>query len=139
MFNSINMSHVFVLDQNEAFDFYVNKLGLEVGTDLDMGFMRFLTVRVPGDAGREIFLELPGPPGMDAEAGEMTRLLVSKGATGFCFGLTTDDCQKTYETLKARGVEFTDEPTQQPYGIDCGARDPFGNHFRIVQPAQLPM
>ncbi len=135
MFNSINMSHVFVLDQDEALDFYVNKLGLEVGSDLDMGFMRWLTVRVPGEAGREIFLELPGPPGMDAASGDMVRELVSKGATGFCFGLTTDDCQGTYDTLKARGVEFTDEPTEQPYGIDCGARDPFGNHFRIVQPA----
>ena len=136
MFNSINMSHVFVLDQDEALDFYVNKLGLEVGVDMNFGPMRFLTVRVPGDPGREILLELPGPPGMDPASGELTRELVAKGATGFTFGLTTDDCRKTYDTLKERGVEFTEEPTAQPYGVDCGARDPFGNHFRIVQLAQ---
>jgi uncharacterized glyoxalase superfamily protein PhnB len=70
---------------------------------------------------------------MDAASGEQVRDLVTKGATGFNFGLTTDDCHKTYEELSARGVEFTQEPTEQPYGIDCGARDPFGNHFRIVQ------
>jgi uncharacterized glyoxalase superfamily protein PhnB len=95
--------------------------------------MRWLTVRVPGDPSREILLEKPAPPSMDPASVEQVRELVSKGATGFSFGLTTDDCQKTYETLKERGVEFTDEPTQRPYGIDCGARDPFGNHFRVVQ------
>jgi uncharacterized glyoxalase superfamily protein PhnB len=91
---------------------------------------------VPGDLGREILLELPGPPGMDPESGEQTRELVAKGTTGFTFGLTTDDCRKSYETLKERGVEFTRGPTEQPYGVDCGGRDPFGNHFRIVQLAQ---
>jgi uncharacterized glyoxalase superfamily protein PhnB len=133
MFNSINISHVFVLDQDEALDFYVNKLGLEVSADIDFGAMRWLTVRVPGETGRDILLEKPGPPSMDEASGAQVRELVSKGATGFTFGLTTDDCQKTYETLRDRGVEFTQEPTQQPYGIDCGARDPFGNHFRFVQ------
>ena len=133
MFNSINMSHVFVLDQDQAYDFYVNKLGLEVSADIDMGFMRWLTVRVPGQAGRDILLERPGPPGMDEQAGEQVRELVTKGATGFTFGLTTDDCRKTYQALKERGVEFTDEPTERPYGIDAGFRDPFGNGFRMVQ------
>ncbi|MHA3702450.1 VOC family protein [Jatrophihabitans sp. YIM 134969] len=134
MWNSINMSHVFVLDQEEAKTWYTEVLGLEVSADMDFGPMRWLTVRVPGTTGRDILLELPGAPGMDDASGAATRELVTKGATGFTFGLTTDDCHKTYETLKERGVEFTDPPTQQPYGIDCGARDPFGNHFRIVQP-----
>lgn len=133
MYNSINLSHVFVLDQDQALDFYVNTLGLELSADIDFGAMRWLTVRVPGEPGRDILLELPGPPAMDEATGAQVRELVSKGATGFTFGLTTDDCRKTYETLKARGVEFTEEPTEQPYGVDCGARDPFGNHFRIVQ------
>jgi catechol 2,3-dioxygenase-like lactoylglutathione lyase family enzyme len=133
MFNHINMSHIFVLDQDEALDFYVNKLGLEVGADVDFGTMRWLTVRVPGDPTREILLELPAPPSMDDKSAEQVRDLVTKGATGFTFGLTTDDCQKTYETLSARGVEFNDKPTDRGYGIDCGGRDPFGNHFRIVQ------
>jgi predicted enzyme related to lactoylglutathione lyase len=136
MYNQINISHVFVLDQDEALEFYVGKLGLEVGSDQDLGFMRWLTVRVPGDPTREILLERPGPPAMDEASGVQVRDLVTKGATGFTFGLTTDDCQKTYETLRDRGVEFSQEPTQQPYGIDCGGRDPFGNHFRIVQLAK---
>ncbi|MFW6203662.1 MAG: VOC family protein [Actinomycetota bacterium] len=135
MLNSITISHIWVFDQDEALDFYVGKLGLEVGSDIDLGFMRWLTVRVPGEQGREILLEVPGPPSVDEAAGEQIRELVSKGATGFTAGFTTDDCRKTYETLKARGVEITQEPTEQSYGTDIGLRDPFGNHIRINQPA----
>jgi uncharacterized glyoxalase superfamily protein PhnB len=138
MLNHINISGVFVLDQDEALDFYVNKLGLEVGTDMDLGFMRWLTVRVPGDAGREILLERPGPPGMDDDAATPIRELVTKGATGFTVGFTTDDCRTTYETLVERGVEITQEPIERFYGTDIGLRDPFGNHIRIVQPAAPP-
>ena len=133
MLNSINISHVFVLDQDQALDFYCGKLGLEVAQDQNLGFMRWLTVRVPGDTGREILLEKPGPPGMDEKSAEQVRQLVSKGATGFTVGFTTSDVRQTYETLKARGVEFTQEPTEHEYGTDMGLRDPFGNHMRIVQ------
>jgi catechol 2,3-dioxygenase-like lactoylglutathione lyase family enzyme len=137
MYNAINLSHIFVLDQDKALDFYVNKLGLEVSNDMDLGFMRWLTVRVPGQPGRDVLLEKPGPPAMDEATAEKVRELVSKGATGFTLGLTTDDCRKTYKTLLARGVEFTEEPTEHAYGIDIALRDPFGNHLRIVQlPAQ---
>ncbi|MQA03660.1 MAG: VOC family protein [Streptosporangiales bacterium] len=133
MLKTINISHIFVLDQDEALDFYVNKLGLEVSADQDLGDMRWLTVSVPGEPGRQILLEKPGPPSTDENAAEQIRELITKGASGFNVGFTTDDCRKTYQTLKERGVEFTDEPTERPYGIDCGGRDPFGNHFRIVQ------
>jgi catechol 2,3-dioxygenase-like lactoylglutathione lyase family enzyme len=133
MFSRINLSSVFVLDQDEALDFYVGKLGLEVGTDQDLGFMRWLTVRVPGDPSRELLLERPGPPAMDDATAGQVRELVAKGATGGWFGLATDDVRKTYETLKARGVELTEEPTERPYGTDFGLRDPFGNSIRIVQ------
>src|ERR1700741_4767014 len=109
MLNSIHISHVFVADQDKAVDFYVGKLGLEVSNDIDLGFMRWLTVRVPGQPGRDILLEKPGPPGMDEAAGEQIRDLVTKGATGFTVGFTTDDCRKEYERLKARGVEITQE------------------------------
>jgi predicted enzyme related to lactoylglutathione lyase len=138
MLNSIHISNVFVLDQDEALDFYVGKLGLEVSNDMDLGFMRWLTVRVPGEPGREILLEKPGPPAMDEATAEKVRELVTKGATGFAVGFTTSDCRKTYETLVARGAEFTQEPTEQPYGIDVGLRDPFGNHIRIAQLAAQP-
>jgi len=137
MLDSINISHVFVPDQDKALDFYVGKLGLEVAQDQPLGFMRWLTVRVPGDASREILLEVPAPPGMDEKSAATVRELISKGATGFTVGFTTSNCRKTYETLKARGVEFTSEPTEQTYGIDCGLRDPFGNHIRIVQLAAV--
>ena len=138
MYNSINISSIFVLDQDEAVDFYVGKLGLEVSSDMDLGFMRWLTVRVPGQPGRDVLLELPGPPGMDEKSAAQVRELVTKGATGFSLGLTTDNVQKTYETLKARGVEISEEPTEHPYGTDFGLRDPFGNHLRIVQLAVQP-
>ncbi|MGW0226703.1 VOC family protein [Actinopolymorpha singaporensis] len=133
MFTTTRISQIFVLDQDEALDFYVGKLGLEVSADIDLGFMRWLTVRVPGDSDRDILLEKPGPPSHDEATAAQIRELVTKGALGFTVGFTTDDCHKTYETLRAKGVEFTDEPTDRDYGIDCGARDPFGNHFRFVQ------
>jgi catechol 2,3-dioxygenase-like lactoylglutathione lyase family enzyme len=138
MLNAITISHIWVLDQDQALDFYVGKLGLEVGTDMDLGFMRWLTVRVPGDESRNILLEKPGPPAMDEATAAQVRELVAKGASGFTVAFSTDDCQKTYETLKARGVEFTQEPTERFYGTDIGVRDPFGNHIRITQPAAQP-
>src|SRR5215472_14726653 len=138
MLTAITISHVWVFDQDVARDFYVDKLGLEVRNDMNLGFMRWLTVGIPGDQTREILLELPGPPSVDAQAAAQIRELISKGATGFTVGFTTDDCRKTYETLVARGVEFTQEPTTQSYGTDVGLRDPFGNHIRIVQPAAQP-
>jgi uncharacterized glyoxalase superfamily protein PhnB len=134
MLNHINISGVFVLDQDEALDFYVNKLGLEVSNDMDLGFMRWLTVRAPGDTTREILLEKPGPPGMDDDAANQIRELLTKGASGFSVGFTTDDCRKTYETLVERGVEITQEPVERFYGTDIGIRDPFGNNIRIVEP-----
>ncbi len=138
MLKSISISHVWVLDQDQALDFYVGKLGLEMTSDVDLGFMRWLTVGVPGQPGRDILLELPAPPSLDEASAKQVRELVSKGATGFTVGFTTDDCRKTYATLKAKGVEFTQEPVEQSYGIDCGLRDPFGNAIRIVQPAAQP-
>lgn len=133
MLKSITISNVFVFDQDQALDFYVGTLGLEVGSDLDLGFMRWLTVHVPGDTSREILLELAAPPSVDPASAEAVRELVSKGATGFTVGFATDDCRATFERLRDAGVEITQEPVEQTYGIDIGLRDPFGNHLRIVQ------
>jgi hypothetical protein len=94
--------------------------------------MRWLTVRVPG-SDREVLLEVPGPPAHDeATAGEV-RALLAKGALGLGFILTVDDCRATYEAWSAAGVEFTQEPTEHFYGIDCGVRDPFGNNLRVTE------
>jgi catechol 2,3-dioxygenase-like lactoylglutathione lyase family enzyme len=135
MFNSISHSGIYVLDQDEALDFYVGKLGFEVTADFDLGFMRWLTVSVAGNPDHHILLEKPGPPMMTDEVAGQIRDLLTKGALGLSIILTTDDCRKTYDELKAKGVEFLDEPTEQPYGIDCGFRDPFGNQGRITQPS----
>jgi catechol 2,3-dioxygenase-like lactoylglutathione lyase family enzyme len=139
MFNRIRITSVYVLDQDEALDFYVGKLGFEVDTDVDLGFMRWLTIKLPADPERELLLEVPGPPALADEVAAQVRDLVTKGAMGVAAILTTDDCQKTYDTLVAKGVEFTETPTKQPYGIDCALRDPFGNHLRITQPAGEPV
>jgi len=133
MLNTINISHVFVFDQQKALDFYVGKLGLEVSADMDLGVMRWLTVRAPGDPSHDILLEVPGAPAMDPKTAEQVRELISKGASGFAAGFTTSDVQKTYEDLKKKGVEIADELTERDYGTDFGLRDPFGNHLRIVQ------
>ncbi|HTE60118.1 MAG TPA: VOC family protein [Solirubrobacteraceae bacterium] len=133
MLNNIRLSALFVLDQDQALDFYVGKLGLEVANDVDLGFMRWLTVQLPGQPDREILLEAPGPPAMDDGTAEQVRELVTKGATGGWIGFATDDVRKTYDELLAKGVEFTEEPTERSYGIDCGLRDPFGNAVRITQ------
>ena len=138
MFKSLTLSQLFVLDQQEALDFYVGKLGFTVKQDMDLGFMRWLTVSVPGEPEREVLLEVPGPPAMDAATAERVRELVTKGAGGGWLGLSTEDCVKTYETLRAKGVEFTQEPVERFYGIDCGLRDPFGNAIRIVQYFETP-
>jgi catechol 2,3-dioxygenase-like lactoylglutathione lyase family enzyme len=139
MFNSLSISSIYVLDQDEALDFYVGKLGLEVRNDIDMGFMRWLTVGVPGDEGREILLERPAPPSIDESTAEQVRELVAKGAMGFTAGFTTKDCRGTYEELRAKGVEFTQEPVDRFYGVDCGLRDPFGNNIRLVEPIEGPI
>lgn len=137
MITKLAVTSVKVLDQDEALDFYVNKLGLEPATDIKQGSFRWLTVRVPGDPGSEIFLEEPGPPVHDEDTAAQLRELITKGAMGSLV-LHTDDARGLYETLKARGVtDFTQEPIDHFYGTDLGIRDPFGNAIRILQPAKV--
>ena len=111
MYNThFSRSQIFVLDQDEALDFYINMLGLEVAADVDLGFMRWLTVRVPGDHSARSCSSVPGPPVMDEATAAQVRDLVTKGAMGGALFLTTDDAHSTFETLKDRGVDVTDEP-----------------------------
>ena len=133
MIDSLRISQIFVLDQDKALDFYVDTLGLEKNTDQDLGFMRFLTVNVPGDPDRQILLETPSAPHIDPKSGEQIRDLLTKGRTGGQLFFTTKDARKAYEQLKKKGVEFSQELTEQPYGTDFGLRDPFGNHIRIAE------
>ena len=121
MLTRITHSQVYVLDQDEPLEFYVGKL--EVNTDADLGFMRWLTVNVPGDPDHKILLEKPGTPAHDEATAEQIRDLVTKGAMGAAGIFTVDDLHKTYEELLAKGVEFTEEPTERFHGTDCGLRD----------------
>jgi len=139
MLNRITHTFVHVLDQNEALDFYVGKLGMVVQNDVDLGFMRWLTVSPPEQPDLELGLMLPGPPAYDDGTVEEIRELVSKGAAGGGVIFETDDCRGTYEKLLAAGVEFTEEPTERFYGTDCAFRDPFGNPIRITQPPAGPI
>ena len=138
MLTRLNVASIYVLDKDEALEFYVNKLGLEKGNDVKQGDYSWLTVRVPGEGGTEVSLEQPGSPLHDEATAEQLRELITKGALG---GLVfiTDDARALYETLKERGVEdFTQEPTDHIYGTDMGIRDPFGNHIRILQQGKVP-
>jgi catechol 2,3-dioxygenase-like lactoylglutathione lyase family enzyme len=133
MIASLNVATIYVLDKDEALDFYVGKLGLEKGNDVRQGDYRWLTVRVPGERSTEINLEQPGAPLHDEATAAQIRELVTKGALGGLVFLT-DDARVLYEELKSRGVtDFTQEPTDHFYGTDMGVRDPFGNHIRILQ------
>src|ERR1700674_1638500 len=137
MINRMSVTSVWVLDKEEALDFYVNKLGLEKGSDIKQGTYRWLTVRVPGDPSVEISLEQPGPPAQDEATAAQLRELISKGAMGGVV-FVTDDVRGLYETRKKRGVtDFTQEPPDNFYGTDRGVRDPFGNAIRILQPKKV--
>jgi catechol 2,3-dioxygenase-like lactoylglutathione lyase family enzyme len=126
---------VWVHDQDEALAFYTEKLGLELRDDVtvpELGNFRWLTVGVPGQDVAIVLMAVPGPPVFDEETRDQINALVAKGAaTGLFF--STEDIDSTYEELKGRGVQFQQEPTQQPYGIDTGFRDPSGNQMRVAQ------
>ena len=133
-------AQVWVHDQEEALAFYTEKLGMEVRADVtlpELGNFRWLTV---GPAGQEdvsiVLMPIPGPPVMDPETADQVRTLMAKGFAGTIF-LTTDDVRAAYQELSARGVEFTDQPEERPYGIDSGFRDPSGNSFRLTQVRDL--
>jgi predicted enzyme related to lactoylglutathione lyase len=133
-------AHLWVNDQDEALEFYTQKLGMEVRVDATMpelGNFRWLTVGPAGQPDVSIALMgIPGPPVMDVETADQVRSLMAKGFAGTVF-LTTDDCQASYEELKGRGVEFSEPPEDRPYGIDSGFRDPSGNSIRITQVREL--
>jgi predicted enzyme related to lactoylglutathione lyase len=129
-------AQLWVHDQDEALAFYTDKLGMVVRSDVtmpEMGDFRWLTVG-PADQPdfSVVLMAIPGVPVIDAETADQVRSLMAKGFAGTVF-LTTDDCQASYEALKARGVEFTEAPEERPYGVDAGFRDPSGNAFRLTQ------
>ena len=132
----ISTTQLWVHDQDEALAFWTDKVGFEVREDVtvpEMGNFRWLSVAPPGQSDIAVVLmAIPGPPMIDEGTSAEIANLTAKGFAGTLF-LTTDDCIKAYEEMSARGVEFTEKPTEQPYGIDCGFRDPSGNSVRLAQ------
>jgi uncharacterized glyoxalase superfamily protein PhnB len=133
-------AHLWVNDQDEALAFYTQKLGMEVRMDVtlgEMGNFRWLTVGPAGQPDVSIVLmAIPGHPLLDADTAEQLRSLVAKGFAGTVF-LTTDDCQASYVELRDRGVEFSEQPEDRPYGIDSGFHDPSGNSIRLTQVREM--
>ena len=131
------LSHVslFVLDQDKAYDFYVNKLGFKVHTDakMDNGY-RWLTVCPPEQPDLEIALLTPlaGGMGYDEETIHAFRVLLEKGVLGAGV-LQTPNCLATYEELKTKGIAFKSEPKEQFYGIEALITDGVGNWFSMTQ------
>lgn len=136
----LSTAQLWVHDQDEALGFYTQKLGMEVRQDVtlpELGNFRWLTV---GPAGQPdiaiVLMPIPGPPVMDADTAEQVKSLMAKGFAGTVF-FTTDDIRSDYEQLKSRGVEFTEDPEERPYGVDAGFRDPSGNSFRLTQVREM--
>jgi catechol 2,3-dioxygenase-like lactoylglutathione lyase family enzyme len=136
MLKQLTHVNVWVHDQDEALEFYTKKLGFELREDVtlpEMGNFRWLSVGVPGQPDVALVLmAVPGPPVFDTETRDQIQSLMAKGAAGGLF-FVTEDIRGTFEELKSRGVEFLQEPTEQPYGVDAGFRDPSGNQFRMLQ------
>jgi catechol 2,3-dioxygenase-like lactoylglutathione lyase family enzyme len=133
-----DLSHttIWVLDQDEALEFYTGNLGFEVNPDATMDDFRWLTVNPPGRPEHELVLLVPGPPMMDEESAEQVKALVAKGALG-PGAFQTDDCRATYAELSARGVTFLSEPAERFYGVEATFRDNSGNWFSLTQRAEV--
>jgi catechol 2,3-dioxygenase-like lactoylglutathione lyase family enzyme len=132
MITNVALFTLYVTDQDEAKAFYLDKLGFVEGTDVSMGDgFRWCTVRHPNQPDLEVTLMTPGPP-LDDDLVEAIRRAQAKGSMGG-FGLATDDCRKTFEELRAKGVEFVQEPEERPYGVEALMRDNSGNWLVMVE------
>lgn len=131
------MSHasIFVTNQEEALNFYRDKLGFEVHTDAMVGEdFRFLTLNAKDQPDFEIILMEPKAGMlMDEATAKQLRSIIEKGVLG-AGAFHTDDCLATYEELKSKGVEFVSEPAARPYGIEAVFKDNSGNWFSLTQP-----
>jgi predicted enzyme related to lactoylglutathione lyase len=133
MINKHSHSTVYVTDQDRAKAFYTEKLGFEVRDDVRVGDFRWLTVAPKTQPDACIILFALKPGGMlDQEACDMLQALLKKGVLGGGV-LETENCRRTYEELKARGVQFTSEPKEMPYGIEAILRDDSGNFYSMCE------
>jgi catechol 2,3-dioxygenase-like lactoylglutathione lyase family enzyme len=132
MITKLSHTTIWVLDQDEALDFFTRTLGFEVNTDATMDDFRWLTVSPPEQPDHELILLVPGPPMMDEQSAEQVKALVAKGVLG-PGAFETDDCRGTYAELRERGVNFLSEPTERFYGVEATFRDNSGNWFSMTE------
>ena len=132
MIEAIQVVGLYVRDQDEAYDFYVNKLGFRVHTDQRNGDYRWLTVQHPDQPSFQLGLFRPQAPVHDAATAQALNELVAKGAMPPLV-MAVDDCRATYDRLRERGVEFTQEPVRRYGNVDANFRDPSGNGWKIIE------
>ena len=134
MIQKLSHATIYVLDQEQALDFYTNKLGFEMRMDMTMeGGFRWLTVGPASQPELELVLFAVTPDGMfDAATAGQLRALLEQGKLGVGV-FDTADCHATYAALKAKGVEFVSPPQEQPYGIEATFKDNSGNVFSLTQ------
>ena len=134
MIRKLTFSTVYVLNQESAYDFYVNKLGFKVHTDAPIGKdNRWLTVTPPDQPEIEIALLLVTEGEMfTKESVKTVTELIRKGTFGHG-GFESNDIYATYEELKGKGVEFAKPPTKEFYGVAAVFKDDSGNWFSLTQ------
>jgi len=132
MITNISLASVFVKDIDASKAFYIDVLGFEEHTDITLGDgYRWCTVMQPSQPELQVHLTTPGPPFSPEMADAITRALDEGGMNGL--GLAVDDCQKTFEELSAKGVQFLQEPAERPYGVEAVCRDNSGNWMVLVE------
>ena len=132
MSQGVQVVGLYVRDQEEALAFYVEKLGFRVHTDVRNGDYRWLTVQYPDQPSFQLGLFRPGPPVLDEATAQSAQAIVAKGAMPPLV-LAVDDCRSSYDGMRARGVEFTQEPVERYGNVDAGFRDPSGNGWKMIQ------
>ena len=132
MTQGVELVGLYVRDQDEAFAFYVEKLGFKVHTDARNGDYRWLTVQHPEQPSFQLGLLKPGPPVHDEATAQTLQAMVAKGAMP-ALVLVVDDCRAAYDRMVARGVEFTQEPVERFGSVDATFRDPWGNGWKMIQ------
>lgn len=128
----VSLVTLYVTDQDEAKKFYIDVLGFEERTDVSMGDgFRWVTLGLPDHPELQVTMMVPGPP-LSPEMADTIRRALADGTMGG-FGVSTPDCQKAYEELSAKGVEFPQPPAERPYGVEAVMRDNSGNWLVLVE------
>ena len=135
MITNISLTTVFVKDIDESKRFYVDVLGFAEGDDVDLGDYRWCTVQHPNQPELHVHLSVPGPPFSPEMVAAMQRSLDEGGMNSV--GVHVDDCRATVADLKAKGVQFIQEPEERPYGVEALMRDNSGNWMVLVEPREF--